>query len=84
MSALFGEAGLHLKDTTATCSLLDRVTLGIDTALPLITTPAASTCLINPNVQGQALGIIGIFLQLAGWATATLFVAGFTGAVRKT
>ncbi|HWM03633.1 MAG TPA: hypothetical protein VNP92_14965 [Actinophytocola sp.] len=45
---------------------------------------ARDLCAPTATPAGQTLTIAGWVLQPAGWALATLFVAGFTGAVRKT
>jgi hypothetical protein len=81
-----GARGLYVKDhPEQRCSATDRIVLGIDTALPLVTTPVGNTCLVrSTNISGQVLTAAGVTTQILGWAFATLFVAGFTGAVRKT
>jgi len=66
------------------CSLADQVGTGLDLGLPLIKTGAQAHCSVTDTAAGTALTVGGWGLQLASWAFATLFVAGFTGAVRKT
>jgi hypothetical protein len=66
------------------CSAVERVGVGLDLGLPLIKTGARARCDTTASTTGQVLTIAGWGLQLLAWAFATLFVAGFTGAVRKT
>ena len=56
--------------------------MGIEYSLPLVDTGVSTTC--TTVSHGQWLILFGLMLQLLGWAFATLFVAGFTNAVRKT
>lgn len=73
------------KDATAvSCSTVDRIGVGLDFGLPLIKTGARSDCTTTDTAAGQALTATGWTLQACAWAFATLFVAGFTSAVRKT
>lgn len=81
----FGHQGLYVKDhLDQQCSVTERLILGVDTALPLVTTTVPNSCITRSNTAGQVVALSGVATQLAGWAFATLFVAGFTGAVRKT
>jgi hypothetical protein len=66
------------------CSAVERVGVGLDLGLPLIKTGIRARCDTTANTTGQVLTAAGWGLQLLAWAFATLFVAGFTGAVRKT
>jgi hypothetical protein len=80
-----GAHGLEVKDKPAqACTVSDRVVLGVDIVLPLVTTSVAGTCLPNSSAYGRVVSFAGVIAQILGWAFATLFVAGFTGAVRKT
>ncbi|MEV0112779.1 hypothetical protein AB0H77_05910 [Streptomyces sp. NPDC050844] len=75
------------RDATATavsCSTVDRIGVGLDFGLPLIKTGARSDCTTTDTAAGQALTATGWTLQACAWAFATLFIAGFTSAVRKT
>ena len=85
MASISVPADSMSKTTRINGALHRPMVLGIDTALPLVTTPVANTCLVrSTNTSGQLVTGIGITTQIFGWAFATLFVAGFTGAVRKT
>ena len=66
------------------CSVLERVGVGLNFALPVVKTPLEGTCAATVTAVGNAISIGGWFLQLLAWSLATLFIAGFTGAVRKT
>lgn len=66
------------------CSAVERVGVGLDLGLPLIKTGIRDHCDATASTTGQVLTAAGWGLQLLAWAFATLFVAGFTGIVRKT
>jgi hypothetical protein len=66
------------------CSAVERVGVGLDLGLPLVRTGARARCDTTASTTGQVLTVAGWGLQLLAWAFATLFVAGFTGIVRKT
>ncbi|MFI7123749.1 hypothetical protein [Amycolatopsis sp. NPDC049868] len=65
------------------CTLVERIGVGLDLGTPLITSGARAHCDATDTATGQILTIIGWTLRLLAWAFATLFIAGFTGAVRK-
>ncbi len=66
------------------CVAVDRVGLAIDAAIPLVKTGADDRCtLVTTRRSGQVLAATGWVLTLAGWASASLVVAGYTGLVRK-
>jgi hypothetical protein len=69
---------------TQPCTTVEQVGVGLDLSLPLIRTGARDTCTTTNTPAGQRLTLAGWMLQLLAWALATLFVAGFTSAVRKT
>ncbi|MFI6094241.1 hypothetical protein ACIA8G_01710 [Lentzea sp. NPDC051213] len=66
------------------CPMIDRIAVGLELGAPLLSTPARIRCEATNTGAGQALTITGWVLRLMAWAFATLFIAGFTGAVRKT
>jgi hypothetical protein len=67
----------------AACTTVERVGVGLDVGLPLIKSGARNQCDLTSTATGQRLTIYGWGLQVLAWAFATLFIAGFTGAVRK-
>ena len=80
-----GVARVDPKPPAATrCSAVERVGVGLDLGVPLIKTGIRDHCDTTASTTGQALTATGWGLQLLAWAFATLFVAGFTGIVRKT
>ncbi|MFD5250402.1 hypothetical protein ACFWIW_38045 [Amycolatopsis sp. NPDC058340] len=85
---LGGQGGLaHTARASAPatpCGVVERIGVGLDLGLPLVKTGARELCAPTGSAAGQALTVAGWVLQLAAWASATLFIAGFTGAVRKT
>lgn len=66
------------------CTHTELVGVGLDLSLPLIKTHARDHCTTTATKAGDLITITGWILQLCSWALATLFIAGFTGAVRKT
>jgi hypothetical protein len=66
------------------CSTTEQVGVGLDLGLPLVKTGARDRCNTTVSTTGQVLMVAGWALQVLAWAFATLFVAGLTGAVRKT
>lgn len=69
--------------TAQACTVVERIGVGLDLGTPLITTGAQARCASTSTATGQALTLAGWALRLLAWAFATLFIAGFTGAVRK-
>ncbi len=67
------------------CTLVENVGLGADIAIPLLGTGGKQRCeLTTATTAGQWHLGAAYVLQVLGWAFATLFVAGYTGLVRKT
>jgi hypothetical protein len=68
------------------CSTIEVISVGLDLGTPFLpdTSTASTSCQIAGNSMGAALAISRWVLQLGAWALAALFVAGFTGIVRKT
>ncbi|MEU2167955.1 hypothetical protein ACH47V_25640 [Micromonospora chersina] len=66
------------------CTTIDQIGVGLDLGTPLIKTGARDRCQPTNTPAGQTLTVAGWFLQLLAWTFATLFIAGFTSAVRKT
>jgi hypothetical protein len=67
----------------ASCTTIDQIGIGLDLGTPLIKTGARERCQPTHTSTGQTLTVIGWVLQLLAWTFATLFIAGFTSAVRK-
>jgi hypothetical protein len=85
LGAQGGLARTNPQPPTATqCSVGERVAVGLDLGLPLINPGAQAHCETTASRSGQVLTFTGWVLQLLAWAFATLFVVGFTGAVRRT
>lgn len=63
----------------------EQVIRAADIAIPLVKTSNQPSCEFNTNTEGGQWSVtIGWLIQLLGWTFATLFVAGFTGVIRKT
>jgi hypothetical protein len=72
------------KDRPETaCTLVNRVSLAADLAIPLVKLGGQPRCEFNNSTEGQWYTAGGWVIQLLGWSFATLSVAGFTGLVRK-
>jgi hypothetical protein len=82
---LGSQGGLARTDATGSaCTTTEQVGVGLDLGLPLVKTGARDRCNTTFNTTGQVLMVAGWTLQVLAWTFATLFVAGLTGAVRKT
>ena len=68
----------------AHCTTLERTAVGLDLGTPLISTNIRDRCDTTNSATGDGLTIAGWTLTVLAWALATLFIAGFTSAVRKT
>lgn len=76
--------GMAAEPGGGRCPAVDRVGLAVDTAVPLVETGAEARCRLRTGTgAGQALAAAGWLLTLAGWGSATLVVAGYTGLVRR-
>ena len=67
--------------------MIQKVSVGLDLNLPVGTSLARAGCDLAKNPASAAavwLAAAGWALRLLAWAFAALFIAGFTGAVRKT
>ena len=58
--------------------------VGLDLGLPLVKTGASNRCQPTDPTAGGILTVASWILQAPALAFATLFIAGFTNAVRKT
>lgn len=66
------------------CTVIETVARGLDLGAPFLPRAPASTCMITATDAGVILTIVTWLLQTATWALAALFIAGFTGIVRRT
>ncbi|GLY71438.1 hypothetical protein Atai01_80570 [Amycolatopsis taiwanensis] len=65
------------------CSLVEQAGLALNAATPLVKIGEAR-CTVDPGRGlGQAFIALGWVLQVLAWAFLTLFVAGFTGLMRR-
>lgn len=88
MIVVFGAnlAGLIVRPGSGggACSLSESFGIAVDTAVPVLKNSSGKECEIATSASwGQVTYIARYFLQVLGWAFATLFVAGYTGLVRK-
>lgn len=63
------------------CRGTEQLAMAADLAIPLVKLGGPTACRFVPEAEGFVVG--GWVVTLLGWAFATLFVAGFTGLVRK-
>lgn len=82
------QGGLARKATAAAaaapCTTIEHVGVGLDLGTPLLKTGARDQCQPTDTTTGRVLTVAGWVFQLLAWTLATLFIAGFTSAVRKT
>ncbi|MGW6931697.1 hypothetical protein ACWGE0_16720 [Lentzea sp. NPDC054927] len=64
------------------CSVVEQVGYALNVATPLVKVDA-TRCTVDPSGAGQFVLASTWLLQILAWAFATLFVAGFTGLVRR-
>jgi hypothetical protein len=83
VAGVAGPAGL-VRGTSGPCSLVGQVGVALNAATPLVKPDSSQPCqLVTSTGLGQFVTVSMWFLQVLAWAFATLFVAGFTGLVRK-
>lgn len=83
---LTSPALVHTKNSPnpgTPCRASERIGVAIDLTIPLIKTNIRSQCDLVGTVASDWLAIVGWLLQALSWGFATLFVVGFTSAVRK-
>jgi uncharacterized protein YjbI with pentapeptide repeats len=78
-------AGLAIRTgAPGACSVVEQVGLALNTATPLVRPDLQQHCQIDTTAAlGQVLVAGTWILQALAWAFVTLFVAGFTGVVRR-
>jgi hypothetical protein len=86
VAGIAGPAGLtaHVTGASGQCTVVEQVGLALNAATPLVKPDTQQNCQVSAGAGlGQAV-IVGTWvLQVLAWAFVTLFVAGFTGLVRK-
>ncbi|WP_199432522.1 hypothetical protein [Qaidamihabitans albus] len=66
------------------CSVVEQAGLALSAAAPLVRTDGGRRCVIDAGTgAGQTVLAATWVLQALAWAFLTLFVAGFTGLVRR-
>ncbi|MEU9485917.1 hypothetical protein AB0D83_20015 [Streptomyces decoyicus] len=64
------------------CGVVETVVFAVDRAVPLLRFGVAGQCELS-NATPPWVFLVGLVVQILSWAFLTLFVAGFTGIVRK-
>lgn len=75
--------GVVLVSGAVRCSTVEQVGYALNVATPLVKVDAARCTVDGGTAAGQAVLASTWLLQVLAWAFATLFVAGFTGLVRR-
>jgi hypothetical protein len=87
VTAVAAPAGLTVRSSTATaaaCSPVEQIGLALNAAVPLIKPDGQQRCQLDSTTgRGQLVVAASWVLQILAWGFLTLFVAGFTGLVRK-
>jgi hypothetical protein len=79
-----GPAGLTQRaGQPGGCALVEQVGLALNTATPLVKPDVQQRCQLDPAGTGGLVVAASWLLQALSWAFVTLFVAGFTGLVRR-
>jgi hypothetical protein len=65
------------------CAVIDMIGRGLDLGAPFLPKTTSAVCATTSAPAGVTLTVAGWLLQLIAWALAALFVAGFTGIVRR-
>lgn len=69
---------------TTPCTITEQVGVGLDVGTPFLNTRTRDRCTATNTATGSGLTYSTWGLQLLAGALAALFIAGFTGIVRKT
>jgi hypothetical protein len=75
--------GVVLVSGAVRCSVVEQVGYALNVATPLVKVDAARCTVDTGSGAGQFVLASTWLLQILAWAFATLFVAGFTGLVRR-
>ena len=65
------------------CGIVDSIGSAVDRTVPLLGFSVAGRCELTNATPAQWLFVATLILQVLSWAFISLFVAGFTGIVRK-
>uniref|UniRef100_A0AB33K425 Membrane-associated oxidoreductase n=1 Tax=Kitasatospora sp. CMC57 TaxID=3231513 RepID=A0AB33K425_9ACTN len=68
---------------TGHCGWVDAIGVAADRTVPLVGLATAPRCVLSDAPAAEWLFVTNMALQALGWAFLTLFIAGFTGVVRK-
>lgn len=75
---------LRVPQTSKSCAVVDRVGLGVQLAVPFLSTTNRSRCdMVTARTRDAWVAPLSWLFQIFGWIFATLFVAGFSGLIRK-
>ncbi|GAB2868025.1 hypothetical protein [Lentzea nigeriaca] len=84
LGTLAVSAAVVLGSGAVRCSTVEQIGYALNAAAPLVKTDAVQKCQVATTTSAGQLVVVAMWiLQLLAWAFATLFVAGFTGLVRK-
>jgi hypothetical protein len=84
LGTLAMSAAVVLTSGAVRCSTVEQIGYALNAAAPLVKTDAQQRCQVATTTSAGQLVVVAMWiLQLLAWAFATLFVAGFTGLVRK-
>lgn len=85
LSVGLGAAGaLAAGPPPRACTMIETIARGMDLGAPFLPRAPTSACTVTATGAGTILTIGTWLMQIAAWALAALFVAGFTGIVRRT
>ncbi|MGY1583888.1 hypothetical protein [Streptomyces sp. MN13] len=65
------------------CGVVESLGFAVDRTMPLLGTIGAGRCELTNAGPAQWIFVASVGLQILSWAFLTLFIAGFTGIVRK-
>ena len=85
LAVILGAHGalVHPQDPTVPCTVTERIDVGLQVGAPFLDTHAQDRCTTANTATGIGLSYGIRVLQLMTTALAALFIAGFTGVVRK-
>jgi hypothetical protein len=82
--ALVHQDPKNLAVMSTPCSISERIDVGLEVVGPLLNTHNQDQCITTSTATGVELRYVAEILRLLIAAVAALFIAGFTGIVRKT